>query len=166
MNKKRREGNPLSPLPVIFFHSCIFYMLATLVKFPMTRINLVDPGFLRDKHLGAEYRELPRIFGAVRKYQSKGSRPSSIKIPSTYVLGKGHVTFFYNKLRWLVRRQHALVEELIKRGKNPKFRNPEALIAGLDKEWLNDWEPSLDEIKLNVSRINERGGLRPIEEKK
>ena len=140
-------------------------MLVTLVKFTMTRINLVDPGFLSDKHLGAEYRELPRIFGAVRKHQSKGLRPGSIKIPQRYVLGKGHVTFFYNKLRWLVRRQKALIEELIKRGKNPKFRNLETLIAGLNREWLNDWEPSIDEIKLNVSRINERGGLRHIGEK-
>jgi len=33
----------------------------------MTRINLVDPSTLHSKHLLAEYRELPRVFGLVQQ---------------------------------------------------------------------------------------------------
>lgn len=32
----------------------------------MTRINVIPVQLLSDQHLGAEYRELPRVFGAVR----------------------------------------------------------------------------------------------------
>jgi deoxyribonuclease V len=33
----------------------------------MTRINLLPPSELADQHLLAEWRELPRIFGLVKK---------------------------------------------------------------------------------------------------
>lgn len=56
----------------------------------MTRINLVDPVILSDKHLMAEYRELPRIFTAVTKLVDKNIRPHDVDIPEKYVLGKGH----------------------------------------------------------------------------
>jgi hypothetical protein len=38
----------------------------------MTRINCIDPALLSDKHLGAEYRELPRIFNLVRDAIKRG----------------------------------------------------------------------------------------------
>ena len=38
----------------------------------MTRINLTLVSELADQHLMAEYRELPRIFGAVRDRLAKG----------------------------------------------------------------------------------------------
>gem|GEM_PF-2001583 len=37
------------------------------LQMPMTRINLVSPSVLADQHLIAEWRELPRIFGSVKK---------------------------------------------------------------------------------------------------
>lgn len=46
----------------------------------MTRINLVHVKELADQHLMAEYRELPRVFGAVRKHVQDGKRVSDFKI--------------------------------------------------------------------------------------
>ena len=83
----------------------------------MTRINVIEPFLLSDKHLGAEYRELPRIFGAVRTLSSKNVLPSSMEIPSTYRLGKSHVTFFYDKLSYLTKRYLALCHECRLRGR-------------------------------------------------
>ncbi|MGP2427932.1 pyrimidine dimer DNA glycosylase/endonuclease V, partial [Escherichia coli] len=40
----------------------------------MTRINLTLVSELADQHLMAEYRELPRVFGAVRKHVANGKR--------------------------------------------------------------------------------------------
>lgn len=128
----------------------------------MTRINLVNPCHLSDKHLGAEYRELPRLFGLVRKAQHKGLRPGDLPIPRSYVLGKGHVLFFYNKLKWLQRRQENIIEECLLRGRVVTFPSSLHLLDGIDPEWINDWCPSIQEIRLNVKRINERGGLRPV----
>ena len=126
----------------------------------MTRINLIDPVYLLDMHLGAEYRELPRIFGLVRKAQLKGLSPKDINIPSHYVLGKGHVRFFFDKLGWLRLRYRSLVRECLIRGRAVNFPDDDSLTEGIDPCWLNHWSPSKKETMLNLSRLNERGGLR------
>lgn len=53
----------------------------------MTRINLTLVSELADQHLMAEYRELPRVFGAVRKHVQNGKKVSDFKIPSSFLLG-------------------------------------------------------------------------------
>ena len=45
----------------------------------MTRINLTLVSELADQHLMAEYRELPRVFGAVRKHVQNGKRCLTLK---------------------------------------------------------------------------------------
>lgn len=47
----------------------------------MTRINLIPPSELHYKHLVAEYRELPRVFGLVRRAQANGWSIRNIKLP-------------------------------------------------------------------------------------
>lgn len=44
----------------------------------MTRVNVVDPSLLSDKHLGAEYRELPRVFGEVKRKIAMGAKPNKL----------------------------------------------------------------------------------------
>lgn len=122
----------------------------------MTRINLVDPSTLHQKHLLAEYRELPRIFGLVEAAQARGLTPSTIRIPSTYVLGTGHVTFFYNKLQWLERRFSLLVAECLKRGFNIQHVKVPKLADHLDTHWWNDYTPTPEAIALNAARIQDR----------
>lgn len=126
----------------------------------MTRINLVLPSELCDRHLVAEYRELPRVFALARNFAERGITTKTPKAPPTYRMGAGHVTFFYNKLRWLYLRQQALYAEMLARGFKPTM-NPGTLFT----EWSpkctalalwNDWEPTDDEIAISRSRINER----------
>ena len=122
----------------------------------MTRVNLVPPEELSRQHLVAEYRELPRIFGLVRAAQGRGLRPSSLKAPATYVLGRGHMLFFYDKCMFLLRRQQSLIREMRRRGYDPKFAYPNDLIVGLEAHWLNDYEPTGEALELNRQRIKER----------
>ncbi|UUV44824.1 endonuclease V [Rhodobacter phage RcRudolph] len=122
----------------------------------MTRINLVDPTELSRQHLVAEYRELPRIFALVRAAQSKGLRPSDLKAPTAYVLGRGHMLFFYDKCMFLLRRQQSLIREMRSRGYNPNFAYPNDLITGLDQHWLGDYEPTDAALAINRARIKER----------
>ena len=68
----------------------------------MTRINVVPPAELCNKHLLAEYRELPRVFGLAKPVDDA---------PSAYVLGKGHVRFFYDKLGYLAKRQRQIIDD-------------------------------------------------------
>lgn len=86
----------------------------------MTRINCIPVEELHQKHLVAEYRELPRVFALCDKHYS--ARKPMI-IPFNYTMGKGHVLFFYNKLAWLSNRYSALIDEMRRRGYNPSFSN-------------------------------------------
>lgn len=122
----------------------------------MTRINLVDPAVLHDKHLLAEYRELPRVFGLVHKAQQKGLRPDVRWIPERYVLGKGHVTFFYDKLAWVGARFRSIVEECQRRGFSVKHTQLPHVVHELNAAWWNDYSPTASAIELNCQRIQER----------
>ena len=122
----------------------------------MTRINVVPVEKLVNQHLMAEYRELPRVFGEVRKWQAKGKTPDTLGIPEDYVLGAGHIKFFANKTLYLVSRQKELIAELLKRGYNIQYVTTDHLLEGIDPMWQNDYVPTKQAIATNVARINER----------
>lgn len=126
----------------------------------MTRINLVDPQYLTDEHLMAEYRELPRIFTAVLKAQEAGKKPSDYSIPEKYKLGKGHVTFFYDKCDWLLCRYNSLVNELLHRGFNLDSNIYSSVISeavlGIRSSWFSDYSPTPEEVYINMYRLSVR----------
>jgi len=115
----------------------------------MTRINVVPPSELTNKHLVAEYRELPRVFAL--------ARPDA-KIPPTYRMGAGHVTFFYDKLLWCYERQRQLVTEMIRRGFKPNYPADGLLREYYTKKpWaFNDWEPDAAALAVNRKRLEEK----------
>lgn len=119
----------------------------------MTRINCIPVSELANKHLVAEYRELPRVFGMMRR-AIKAKR--EYKIPPSYRLNTGHMTFFVDKGAYLLRRQRELVAEMQRRGMNPQFTDPDALVAGLPAEYMGDWEPDGAAMALSRERIDER----------
>jgi len=132
----------------------------------MTRINTVPVECLSDKHLLAEYRELPRIFTVVAKiYDSGKSLPTDI--PPNYKLGSGHVKFFYNKLTWLITRYKLLFGELIKREFNMDTDmyhsikwSAAKLLSGAGQR--NDWNPSPEDMYLNMARLAKRATNMPL----
>lgn len=145
----------------------------------MTRINLVPPSILTNKHLMAEYRELPRIFTAVRKLMDKceprrGDAWTKLmvskEITNEYVLGKGHVKFFYNKIPYLLERYKNICSELrfvrkfnIDRSMiEDILHNGEECVIMARVDMLHDWEPSPEEIYLNMARLCKRSNLELI----
>jgi len=120
----------------------------------MTRINVVPPQELSGPHLVAEYRELPRIFGLVRARIEKGHSPSECKIPTEYRLGLGHVTFFYDKLGFLAKRQRQLIQEMLDRHYSPKFTSVD--ISDIPPEWKNYYVTTKNALHVNRQRIKER----------
>lgn len=80
----------------------------------MTRINYgVHPSELPRKALLAEHREIIRIPNTIRS-----GRAVIQDIPDEFCLGKGHVKFFYNKLRYLKKRYDHLHRTALYRGYN------------------------------------------------
>ena len=124
----------------------------------MTRINCIPPSELTRQHLVAEYRELPRIFGMVLSMVERGvTLPEQAKIPPTYRMGTGHMKFFCDKLEYLVQRQRALVDEMLKRGYQPKHTDPESLRSiGIPNAWYNSWSPDERAMAISRARIEER----------
>ena len=126
----------------------------------MTRINVVPVEELTNKHLMAEYHEITRIFRLVREAQNRGINKYNIdyrlSIPIEYTLGKGHVLFFYNKLRFILNRYKELQFELRSRNYNISPIDDSSLIEGIRMEWLNDYIPTNDALDINRTRIFER----------
>ena len=118
----------------------------------MTRINLLPVSILLDQHLLAEYRELPMVGAAIPRSTPTSRR----KIPESYILGTGHVKFFYNKLPFLEQRWKELVRELKKRG----FKiNPKQRQTHFDKFYEDEqieWQPNNIERRISADRIYER----------
>lgn len=116
----------------------------------MTRINVGIPSKqLTSKHLIAEHRELKRIPNAVVK-----GRCNLKNIPSEFSLGKGHVSFFYNKLSYLRERYRDLYKECINRGFN--VQNYEASWEDVPPELMNGYVPTEKDVRIITERIAER----------
>ena len=127
----------------------------------MTRINLVDPSELSDQHLVAEYREIFMVGSSLqRSLKSKNWEKTLANIPKKYTLNKGHVTFFYNKGKYLYKRYELLIEEMKNRGMNPdserKFKTEQ-----WPDELFNGWEPEPDDYKVIRARIKEKIEMKP-----
>ena len=116
----------------------------------MTRINIgVPPRELTNKHLIAEHREIKRIPNVVSKgkYNLKG-------VPPQFTLGKGHVSFFYDKLGYLKKRYIELYTECRARGFN--VQNYESSWDNVPPELMNDYTPTERDVQIITERINDR----------
>lgn len=130
----------------------------------MTRINVVPEQELSDQHLAGEYHEISRVFELVRK---SIQRAKPVSIPPVYVLGKGHVQFFYDKLGFIAKRYVGLALEMryraYKRGRDSAVDLRVVLeiiecaydVAPSSQYWKN-YEPTPEALALNRARIEER----------
>ena len=109
----------------------------------------MPPCDLHKKHLLAEHRELIRIPNAIKKgrYRLKG-------IPDNFKLGRGHVKFFYNKLRYLHFRYRAIYN-MCKRH-NFNVTDYSESFKNLPVELYNDYTPTEQDLKIIKQRIKER----------
>jgi deoxyribonuclease (pyrimidine dimer) len=96
----------------------------------------VNPIILTDSWLIAEQVELLMIGGMLRKnnYQPKS------EIPDTFRLGKGHMLFWVNKMKYLKRRHEEVKNEVARRGF--KVTDKEINLEEFLTTFCNDWEPS------------------------
>jgi len=118
----------------------------------MVRINLLKPEQLADQHLIAEYNEILMLFGHVKKF------PKINEMPEDYCLGKGHITFFKNKLLYLKKRHEELKKEMKKRG---YATNKTISLEQYDRKLRNDWKPKNCDKELIRQRITEKLKKKP-----
>lgn len=132
----------------------------------MTRVNVVPVGALADQHLFAEFRELKMVPMSLRR--SLRAHHNDVDallaaIPPTYRLGRGHVSFFYDKGLYLQRRYSDVCRELELRGVNydrNALLDPLHVFQESDR-LRNDYVPTPEAVRENLSRIAERLAARP-----
>ena len=118
----------------------------------MVRINLIHPRKLSDQHLIAEYNEILMLLGYVKKYPKLG------EIPSEYTLGKGHILFFKNKLKYLKKRHEMIKKEMKKR----RFKTEKTIrLSNFSQKLVNDWKPSSKDKSIIKKRLIDRIKLKP-----
>ena len=128
----------------------------------MTRINAdYELKKLTDQHVMAEYRELPMVIAALKR--SLRTQPTNTvlkKIPNSFTLNKGHVTFFYNKLTFLSKRYDRLIIELKERGyKLDADRKLD--FNDIPDVFFNDWHAKEKDNIIIENRISEKIQMKP-----
>lgn len=120
----------------------------------MTRINCgIKPAELNKKHLLAELREIKRIPNVV----FKKSYVDCSKIPTKFKLGSGHVTFFYDKIKYLHERYDALYSHAISLNCNVSdFSESFKSIQKHKPELYNSYNETSEDRKILIERLIER----------
>lgn len=131
----------------------------------MTRINLVPVQELMDQHLFAEFREIKMVPKSLaRSIRAHGIHGVLISIPHKFVLGKGHVSFFYDKGAYLGRRYVQIREELDRRGINfnrEALLDPDGVYLRHAAHFFGSYEPTEEALALIRARIAERIAKKP-----
>jgi hypothetical protein len=115
----------------------------------VTRINIGIPvKELHYKHLLAEHREIVRVPTLAKR------RTHFSDIPKQFTLGRGHVKFFYDKLKYLRNRYEELFEECINRGFNVTYYGTSW--ADVPEKLMGDYIPTQNDIEIIEKRLKER----------
>ena len=118
----------------------------------MVRVNLVNPEKLSDQHLIAEYNEILMLASYIKRY------PELKNVPERYCLGKGHMTFFKDKLSYLKRRHENLKVEMRRRG----FRAAKSVnLSFFSRANKGEWKPREDDVDIITKRIISKLLLKP-----
>jgi len=118
----------------------------------MVRINLINPKNLADQHLIAEYNEILMLLGHVDKFPIINNQPKK------YCLGKGHINFFKDKIKYLKERHELIKKEMKNRGfKTSKTIN----LNKYSKEYRKDWKPNTKDKEIIKKRIIEKINFKP-----
>lgn len=118
----------------------------------MTRINSAIPvRCLTDEHLLAEHREIKRLPFCLRKAMESGSIR---RIPEKFVLGKGHVTFFLDKMMFTLDRYKCIHKECKRRGMETTDYHQNWL--AVPTSHMRDYTPTQEEWQLLIDRITDR----------
>ncbi|MFN4336341.1 MAG: pyrimidine dimer DNA glycosylase/endonuclease V [Candidatus Nitrosocaldus sp.] len=122
----------------------------------MVRVNLIDPLYLTDQHLVAEYNEILMLISYLRRHPLRDY--GIIRIPKRFTLGKGHMIFFKDKVLYLKRRHDSLRYEMGRRGYTSRRV---VSIDGFPRIMLCDWSPDEDDVSLIKSRLIDKIKAKP-----
>ena len=104
---------------------------------------------------------VPKALG--RSLRARGIEGIARIIPPAYTLNKGHVSFFYDKGRYLERRYELLKDELRLRGiyfNELSPFDPDRVYAD-NPSLYQDYEPTTEALDIITERIMQKLAMRP-----
>ena len=110
----------------------------------------VNPRYLFEQHLIAEYRELPMLIGSLKYLNWQIKSP----IPERFTLGTGHMNFLKVKLKYIQRRHIEVKKEMERRNIKHDFLSIN--LINIDPYFCNDWQPDLIDSNIIRKRITEK----------
>lgn len=123
------------------------------------RVNIINPKYLTDNHLIAEYREIKMsIYYYIRSKNSREGIDKS-RINKRYTLSGGHAYMWYDKFGFINKRFNALVEEMRNRGFQANYT--ELNFSGIDSDAFGDFTPTQEDKRVNLDRVLERIAKQP-----
>jgi deoxyribonuclease (pyrimidine dimer) len=122
----------------------------------MVRVNIIDPKYLADQHLIAEYNEILMLASYIKKYPLTDQNKN--KIPKRYCLGKGHMLFFKDKPKYLEQRHNQLKKEMLRRGFIPKKT---LIFPKKCKNFDKSYSPSKKDKEVIKKRLLQKIKLKP-----
>ena len=118
----------------------------------MVRVNLVNPKYLTDQHLIAEYAEVLMLLAYIKQH------PEKKEIPKKFTLKNGHMRFFKDKVMYLKNRHEQIIKEMKKRG----FRPTRTLKTyGVKRSLMNNWKPNPQDLQIIKKRLIQKINLKP-----
>lgn len=115
------------------------------------RINVINPKFLTDQHLVAEYREMKMItYYYVKSSQTKTGIEKD-KIGERYTLNKGHAYMWYNKFGFIEKRFQDICAEM----RDRDFRCDYDVLnyEGIPKSAFGNFIPTKEDVRINLDRV-------------
>jgi len=118
----------------------------------MVRVNLIEPAYLADQHLIAEYREILLLFGYYKKNNKHEIKNSENNLMHP-------IQFYDDKRLFLLQRFIDLKKEMTERGFSPqKIVKFEWWHVGKNNNWIPQ-QIHIDRIKERITqRLNEKPG--------
>ncbi len=122
----------------------------------MTRVNVVDPKILSDQHLLAERLELNFVISSA--WRSMNSK-RGLRVSPEFTLGIGHVSFFHDKIGYIVGRYGQLTNEMVRRGMKPKAQLAD--ISWVPHRMMGNYLPKTKDFDIIKERIKTKLNMKP-----
>jgi len=122
----------------------------------MTRVNLVEVDELTDQHLVAERLELTWVIKSAR---SSLNGKKGLRVHPEFVLGPGHVSFFHDKLGYIIKRFNDITQEMNMRRFNVQM--PLCDVSWVPPHMMKDYTPTPRDYAIIKARIRERLLMKP-----
>jgi deoxyribonuclease (pyrimidine dimer) len=118
------------------------------------RINVINPKYLTDQHLIAEYREMKMITYYYLKSRDKKGGIDKSRISERYTLNTGHAYMWYNKFGYIKKRFVSICKEMRKRGFKCDY--DKLNFTGIPQSAFGDFIPTKEDIQVNLDRVISR----------